>query len=123
MALSNYLKTIPFIAGADFSNKQYRFAKMGNANLTVVIAGVNGTSAVGVIQNNPVATESAGVAVDGVTKVVAGANLAVGDKVTSNATGAAIGATAGATVLGTVVIAATSGGIASIQLDNAGVLA
>ncbi len=123
MALSNYLKTIPYTAGADLSTRQYRFAKLGAANLTVTLAGANGTGAIGVIQNNPIAGESVGVAVGGVSKVVAGADLAVGDKVTSNATGGAIVATTGATVLGTVVIAATAGAIGSIQLDNAGVLA
>lgn len=125
MALSNSLTRISLTAGVDFSQKQYHFVKQDTSKeLTGILAVNNGAGAIGVAQNNPVAGLDLSVATDGISKVAVGdAALAVGDDVTSDANGKAIKATSGATVLGKIVIAAASGGIASIEIYNAGVLA
>lgn len=65
-------------ANADYSAKQYYVAKLdtsGNALLPTAVT----DRPVGIVQNNPANSRTASVLVNGVSKYVAGGNIAVGD--------------------------------------------
>ena len=90
---------------------QYLIVKENGA--TVVIAGAGETQApMGVVQNKPTSTtEPPSVRTIGVSKCVAGANVSVGDKITSDAAGKGITAAPGSGVnSGIVGIARTAAG-------------
>ncbi len=79
-------------AGADLSAHQYKFVKL-NGTGQVVVCGAAGESAFGVLQDKPnAAGKAACVATLGVSKVVAGAAVAPGDLVTTDAQGRAVAA-------------------------------
>ncbi len=104
---------VTFTAGADLSNAQWRFVKMGTADGTVVQADAN-SRVIGVLTNKPKLGEPAAVAVAGVVKVEAGGAITRGQLVGANAAGQAIPATApGATWGGAIEH------VAGIALENA----
>lgn len=122
MATDSSKKSIVYTAGSDLSKKQFTFVKL-SGDVTVDTASANGTDAVGVLQNDPLAGQGAAVTVDGQTKVVFGATLTAGAEVTCNASGAVVSAGSGNIILGVVAEGATSGAIGSVLLVNKGVKA
>lgn len=80
-----------FTAGADLSSKQYHLVKL-NASGQIVLAEA-GDKAIGVLVDNPGSGETGTVAVAGITKVVAGAAVAAGAYLSSDANAQAITAT------------------------------
>jgi hypothetical protein len=82
---------ISVVAAADHRTNQYRFMAVDNAG-KVARAGA-GAFALGVLQNNPNADQAATIRVEGISKVVAGAAVAVGSLVASDSAGRAIVAT------------------------------
>jgi len=86
-----------YIAGADLTGSQYLFVKVNGA--TVVVAG-DGEEAVGVLWNNPADTRAASVVRGGDPTVYAGAAIAAGIDVASDAAGKAVEAATGDFVLG-----------------------
>ena len=93
--------SIPDVAG-DMSSNQYKVVDAAGA-----LAGNTGTGGLGILQNKPKAGETAAVAVGGVSKAIAGATIAVGDKLTNETTtGHVIPATSTNRVIG---IALTAG--------------
>lgn len=110
------------VAAADLSAKQFLFVKI-TAAFAVNVATASGEAVLGVLQNNPKSGQSATVMVTGVTKVVAGAAIAAGARVQSNATGAAITATATAGHIEqgfALEAAAAAGDVISVQLERVG---
>lgn len=96
--------------------KQYHFVKITGAH-TCGLADADDTNVVGVMQNKPQVTgQAATVAVSGVSRVVADVALVAGDKVKVSADGQAAKTGAGPTV-GTVILGAGAGELASIQLE------
>jgi hypothetical protein len=110
-------------AAADMSvkaNYQYR-AVVVDSTGRVARNTANGGSVYGVLQNDPGLNQAATVMIDGMTKMRAGAAVAVGAKVMSDTAGRAITATTGLQVLGTALVAAAAEGeIISVQLDRLG---
>lgn len=98
------LGTLP--ASADLSASQYLFV-VANSSAKVAVAGA-GVSALGVLDNDPTLDQAATVIVSGVAKVKAGAAIAAGAKVQSNAAGKAITATSTAFVNGIALAAAAA---------------
>ena len=95
--------------------KQYHFVKITGAH-TVGLADADDTTVVGVMQNKPQVTgQAATVAIAGITKVVADVALAAGDTVKVSADGQAAKTGSGPSV-GTVVLGAGAGELASVQL-------
>ncbi len=93
-------------AGADLTAKKYYLVKL-NATKQAILGAVATDSLIGVIQNKPKITEGALIRFGGTSKVVAGAAIAVGARVTTNAAGQAIATTTiGDTVIGQAVEAA-----------------
>lgn len=81
------------VAAADLSTHQYKFVNI-DATGKAALGGA-GTRTVGVLQNKPTSGQIGTVVVTGVSKVVAGAAVAAGDSVQSDATGRAITLAAG----------------------------
>lgn len=80
------------LAGADLSSSQYRFVKL-NAAGAVVLSGA-GEAAIGVLQNKPGNGQAATVRVGGLSKVIAGAAIALPNRIASDANGKAKAAVA-----------------------------
>ena len=88
MALQEALKNITRIAAADLTASQFLLMNIDSAG-KAALAGLAGR-AVGVLQNNPDIAQAATLGIAGVTKVVAGAAVAAGADLQSDAAGKAI---------------------------------
>ena len=100
-----------FTAAADLSAKQFLGVKITAAR-TVNVAGAN--DAHGVLQNKPASGEFAAVCMGGLGKAVAGATVAAGDFLTTEATTSRVIAMSGTTLqncIGIAVDAAVDGDI------------
>lgn len=101
-------RTRNFVAGADLSAKQYHGVKLNSTFNEVVIAVLG--DAQFVLMNAPKAGECAEVAMLGGGALGdAGATVAIGDEITSNAAGKLIPALTTNNVIGTALSAAASG--------------
>ena len=107
-----------YIAGADLSSSQYLFVKVSGAN--VVVAG-DGEAAVGILWNDPTSGKAASVVRGGDPHVYAGAAIAAGIDIASDAAGKAVAATTGDIILGTTrAAAAASGDLVQINFITGG---
>lgn len=113
MATRENTSAITLVAGADLSEQQFRFVVV-NAAGKAVVAGA-GAAAVGVLTNDPLEDQAGTVDIGGVTKVVAGATVAAGARVESNAAGAAITLDSGE-ALGTALSGGAAGENISVLL-------
>lgn len=113
-----------FEAGADISASQFRFVELASDG-QVDPVGTAGGNAVGVLYNLPAAAgRAAQVAVTGRVKVVAGAAITRGAKVSSDNVGRAITAVSTHHVQGRAVQAATAAGeVIEVELGTNGILA
>jgi hypothetical protein len=124
MAYEGALQTLPgMIAAGDLSADQFKFMNIGASGAARNT--VNGGFVDGVLQNDPSAAgRAATVAVGGVSKVVAGAAVAAGAKVMSDATGRAVTAASVATSATKTANAETynfnPGDTMVIDVDNVG---
>jgi hypothetical protein len=100
-AFEAYLDIIPGLdAGVDLTNYRYHLVKM-NSGGDVIPCSAAGEAVLGVLQDNPsVAGRGAGVAFNGITKCIAGAAIARGAFVATNASGRAVTASKGVTDTG-----------------------
>lgn len=107
MAYEEALTKISVPAGADLSASQYCFVTV-DSNGKVVLTG-DGAKADGVLQDDPdTSTETACVAIAGVTKMKAGAAVTAGDSIASDSTGRGItAATTGDVVMGKALTGAS----------------
>lgn len=81
---------------ADNSANQFKFMKVTTTSGNVDLNTSSGGACIGVLQNKPTAATEADVNTAGVSKVVAGAAVTVGDLIMSDASGRAITYVAGA---------------------------
>jgi hypothetical protein len=90
--------SITLLAAADLSASQFFGVKIdANGRAALATAG----DVVGIVQNDPDALDKAAtVCVHGLSKAVAGGNIARGDKVTTDAAGKIVAATSGRTNTG-----------------------
>ena len=118
MAFSNRLKSESFIASGDHSGLQYHIVEILAAHeVGAAVAGAG----FGVLQNKPQNDEHATVAVEGITKVKAGAAISVGNYITSAGSGWASAVTSGGStkkVVGRALTAAASGSVFSMEIDR-----
>lgn len=116
MAYSDVIfSALDYTAAGDLSTKQNLFVKRGTGKTIAVAAA--GNAAVGVLWNAPAASgRAATVVVGGRPDVYAGANIADGAEVMSNADGKAVTATSTNTVLGYALHGAASGELVQIEL-------
>ena len=119
MAFSNRLKSEAFIASVDLNTSQFHIVDLGADAHKVTIGAANG--GFGILQNKPLAGEHATVAVEGMSKCIAGAAVAVGNYITSAASGYAsvvVSNDAGVKVIGRAVTAAASGSVFTLEIDR-----
>lgn len=119
MAHSNRIISESFIASGDLSTSQFHIVHIvGAFNVANALVNVG----FGVLQNKPLDTEHATVAVNGATKVAAGASVSVGDLITSAGSGFAVAITSGnaldKAVLGRALTAAASGSVFTMEIDR-----
>lgn len=120
MAFKNFQETLTFKAASNFDTEQFKIVEF-TANAHEVELGA-ANEGVGVVQNHPRLGEAATVVLAGITKVVVGGAVAVGDFITSAATGwGAVTSSGDATsrrVFGRALTAAASGGIATMFINK-----
>lgn len=116
MAYSDVIfSALDYTTQGDLSGNQYNFVKRGTGQTIAVAAA--GDAAVGVLWNAPAASgRAATVVTGGRPHVYAGATIADGAEVMSNATGKAVTATATNTVLGYALHGAASGELVQIEI-------
>jgi hypothetical protein len=119
MAIQENFQTITLVAGADLSERQYRFVSV-NASGEAVAAGA-GANAIGVLQNDPVAGQAATIAISGVVKVEAGGVVTRGGQVASGANGVAANAANDNNTLGTALDTGANGRIISMLFQKNGI--
>lgn len=107
----------PRPAGADLSAKQYYIVKLdGSANYVLASAATDKLS--GVLMNKPESGETALVYSRGKAPVIAGGNIAIGDRLTSDGSGKAIATTTEDNiVLGEALQAASANEIFEAQIN------
>lgn len=117
MALEQRCCNVGFCAAAaDLSAKQFRIVKV-TGTLAVNLTTVKGEAAFGILQNKPKSGEAADVWTVGVSKIVAGVgNLAAGATYEADTDGSAVTAEAGKVGLGTVLIGANAGELATVTI-------
>jgi hypothetical protein len=120
MATNNIGHDVTLIASADLSAQQFRIVKLTSTG--VAVANATDLNQVGVLQDKPAALGIAcNVRWNGVSKVRYGGNVAIGDRLTSDANGAAVVATTGKQVVGIATAAGVSGDVGSILVQMRGV--
>ena len=98
-------------AAADLSTVQYHIVRVVSTNAVNVASNNAVMFALGVLQDTPnAAGRACRVAVDGETKVVAGASYSAGVPLTHNSSGRAIVATSGLCIVGYALEAAAANG-------------
>ena len=120
-----------FLANTDLSGNQFYFVSLSSGYLVTAGAGATGPRAIGVLQDTPKGTTAvparAQVRYGGISKVIAASTFAVGDLISSNASGLAVKYTAttgsfgtGTQVLGIAVLAGVTGDTSSIIFSPSG---
>ena len=113
-----------FVAGGDLSAKQYHFVKLNSSGQVVIVA-ANTDKPIGILQNAPASGGTAEVMLFGISKVVADADLAIGDQMGASADGQAAAYVPGTDttkyIVGEVLTAnTTAGGIVSVAFNCMG---
>lgn len=118
MAFHNRIEAVTKAAGADLSSHKFKIVELDGSG-DVILA--NGAVGYGVLQNIPEDGEAATVAIDGESKIIAGATLAIGDWITANSGGWAVtvvsGDVAPIQILGRSEIVAASGDIGVLHFQ------
>lgn len=121
-----------FAAGADLSSSQFCFVKLNTSGQAILGAGATGEAVVGVVQNDPTATQAADVRYGGITPVVCGGTFNPGDLLACDSSGHAVKYTkatvftgtpylvSGSDVLGVATSAGASGQQASMIFQPRG---
>lgn len=110
-------------AGADLSADQFKFVQVASDEQVDVVSSAGG-DAIGVLQNDPAAAgRAATVCYAGVSKVIAGATVAAGAKIQSDASGLAITAATGDAVLGVALKGGAANEVIEVLLVSKHILA
>lgn len=113
-----------FVAGGDLSAKQYHFVKLNSSGQVVIVAAAT-DKPLGILQNAPASGGVAEVMLAGISKVVADADLAIGDQIGASSDGQAATYAPGTDttkyIVGEVLTANTAaGGIVSVAFNCMG---
>lgn len=107
------------LANADYSvTGQFCFVKATSAG-GVSVCGA-GDQSIGVLQNTPLSAEAADVMAEGVSKVIYGATVAVGDALMSDASGHAVPQSGGGAVIAVALAAGASGELHEVLISRVG---
>lgn len=120
MAFKGNRQVDTLVASIDLNDAQFRFVELNATEHKIIIAPAR--KAYGVLENNPKAGEHGSVVVDGIAKVQAGGAVAVGDYITSAASGWGAVVSSGTAndklVMGRALTAAASGSVFSMRFDK-----
>lgn len=108
MATTENLTTISLQAAVDLSALQFTFVTVNSAGKAA--AATSGVNVTGVLLNKPIADQAGCIGISGIVKVKAGAAVAAGVKVMSDAIGRAVLATATNHVAGVTLEGAAAPG-------------
>ena len=122
-----YAVKVTLVSAADYAttSKQFYFVTVGapgtgSTTPTATLVASATAKPFGILQNAPKAAYEAEVTVSGISKVVAGGTIAVGDSLGSNASGAAVALVQGTDttkyIVGTALSAGASGDIITIAV-------
>jgi len=121
MATNQADSCITLLAGADLSASQFLIVQP-NSSGAAVLSAASDLTQIGVLQNKPASGRAATIQVGGVTKVIAGATVAAGARVTSDAAGKAIAATTGKQVIGVALTGGAANEVIEVLLSPRGVV-
>lgn len=107
-----------FVAVEDLSTYQYFLVV--NSTGGVGRVGTAGARLAGILQNKPKASEAADVTMLGYSRVKAGGTIALGDAISSTASGTATSAASGDYIIGQAITAVASGGIFDAMICHTG---
>jgi len=110
MAAYKDLETFTMTAAADLSGLQYHIVRLSAAKNMNVASDATNSALIGVLQTVPQANEWGTVADGGISKVVAGGAITVGDILTCNGSGRAATVASGQVAFGRALEAATANG-------------
>ena len=117
MALELGIWDMSLDAAADLEDEQFHILQL-SAEYTAAIASGGDGVLIGILQNKP---DAAGKAAEirrvGISKVVCGGTIAVGDEVTSDADGHAVAATEGQRYVGIALEAGVAGRTISVLME------
>ena len=119
MSIEQNIYSLSLQAAADYytTSKQYYIMKI-DANGRACLAGAADAASIGVLQNKPKQYEAAEVRKVGISKVVCGANVTIGDKVTGDSDSKAVTATSAQRFIGIALETGASGRVISILMDS-----
>jgi hypothetical protein len=120
MAINAVGTDISFVAGADLSAKQFCGVKINSAG-QLVAANATDLNQVGILQDKSTSGQTAQVRYDGISKAKAGATVAAGDRVTTDANGAFVTATTGKQVMGIALTGGAVNDVITVMLSQRGV--
>lgn len=124
MSMNEAARNITRPANADLSAGLYKFVELDSSGNVGITNALGTDLAIGVLQNKPTAAgQAAEIQVDGVAKVVAGATITPGQKVSASASGTAVVAIATYHVQGICVKGGASGEVIEVLLGCAPILA
>jgi len=112
-----HLRIPGLVAGADLSAKRYHVVMLVTTAKQVKVSTGPTAANIGVLQNDPKSDEAASVCGAGLSKAVAGGNIAVGDMITANSTGQCVATTtANNKVIGKAITAAAAADLFEVFL-------
>lgn len=119
MAYNGDFKTMSAVTSSDMRTRQWHIVELATSGIGVCDFASAGNG-YGVVVNNPNAGEAASIAVDGEVRIKCGSGgLAIGDRVTSAASGWATKINSGAAgptkMLGIAKVAAASGSLSTVE--------
>lgn len=110
MAYFEELDTFTAAAAADLSAKRYHIMRLSAAQTVNQASLATDSGICGVLQNEPQSGETATIAYEGITKVVAGGSVTVNAFITSNSSGRATAVGSGGMAIGRALQAAGNDG-------------
>lgn len=119
MAIEQQAYDCSLDAAADYytTSKQYYIMKL-DTNGRACLAGDANAASIGVLQNKPKQYNAADVRIQGISKVICGGDITIGDKVIGDANSKAVTAAAGERYIGFALETGAAGRIISILCDT-----
>lgn len=119
MATEQNIYDFSLQAAADYytTSKQF-YAMKVDSNGRACLADAAHAALIGVLQNKPKIYEAAEIRKIGISKVVCGASITIGDKVTSDSAGKLVTATATQRFIGIALETGATGRVISILMDS-----
>lgn len=119
MAIEQIIYDLSLQAAADYytTSKQYYVVKV-DSNGRACLSGAANAASIGVLQNKPKQYEAAEIRKVGISKVICGAAITIGDRVTGDSDSKAVTATSAQRFIGIALETGAAGRVISILMDS-----